>query len=116
MVGEIAEQPAAERPHQEGRGEQHCGIELLHHGVAVREEDRREIQRERRIGVEIVPFDEIADRADEDRLQPPLDIGDIEAIASGLECESVMAGLPPWGGPLSYCVGIQAVFPNSTGS
>ena len=85
MVGEVAEQPAAERAHQEGRGEQHGGVELLHHGIAVREEGRREIQRERRIGVEIVPFDEIADRADEDRLDPPLDIGEVELIASGLE-------------------------------
>ncbi|MHC2257627.1 hypothetical protein ACVILK_007319 [Bradyrhizobium embrapense] len=83
-VGNEAEQPAAERSHQEGGGEQHGGIELLHHRIAVREERRREIQCERRVGVEIVPFDEIADRTDEDRLDPPLDVMDVEMIARGL--------------------------------
>ena len=68
FVGEIAEQPAAERAHQEGGGEQHGRIELLHDGIAVRKEGRCEIQRESGVGVEVVPFDEIAHRADEDRL------------------------------------------------
>jgi hypothetical protein len=37
-------------------------------------------QRECRIGVEIVPLDQIADRADEDRLDPPPDVGDVQMI------------------------------------
>ncbi len=58
--------------------------ELLHHRVAVRKERRREVKRERRIGVEIIPFDEIADRADEDRLDPTLHVGEIEMISPRL--------------------------------
>jgi hypothetical protein len=84
-VGDEAEQPAAERAHQECRREQHRGVELLHHGIAVRKERRRKIQRERGVGVEIVPFDEIADRADEDRLDPPLHVLDVEMIVGGLD-------------------------------
>src|SRR6202020_2219531 len=80
MVGDIAEQPAAQRAHQEGRGEQHGGIELLHHRIAVWEEGRSEVQCERRIGVKVVPLDEIADRTDEDRLYPALDVMDIEMV------------------------------------
>ena len=80
-VGDEAEQPAAERPHQEGGGEQHRRVELLHHRIGVREERGREIQRESGVGVEIVPFDEIADRADENRLDAPLDIADVDVVA-----------------------------------
>src|ERR1700722_8144559 len=80
MVGDIAEQPAAQRAHQEGRSEQHGGIELLHHRIAVWEEGRSEVQCERRIGVKVVPLDEIADRTDEDRLHPALDVMDIEMV------------------------------------
>jgi hypothetical protein len=77
-VGDVAEQPAAERPHQEGRGEQHGGVELLHHRVALRKERQREVERERGIRVKVVPLDEIADRADEDRLDPALHVGEVE--------------------------------------
>jgi hypothetical protein len=83
-VRDVAEQPAAERPHQEGRCEQHSGVELLHHRVAVRKEGRREVERERRVGVEVIPFDEIADRADEDRLDPAFHVGDIDMIGPWL--------------------------------
>jgi hypothetical protein len=83
-VGNEAEQPAAQRTHQERGGEQHGSIELLHHGIAVWKECGRKVQRERRIGVEIVPFDQIADRADEDRLDPAFDVEDIEMLAPGL--------------------------------
>ena len=78
MVGQVAEHPAAERPHQEAGREQHGGVELLRHGIAAREERAREIQRERRVGVEIEPLDEIADRADEDRLEAAAYVGKVE--------------------------------------
>src|SRR6202011_3518489 len=68
--------------HQEGRGEQHRRIELLYDGIAVRKECRREVKRERRVGVEIIPFDEIADRADEDRLDPAFHVGEINMVVN----------------------------------
>src|ERR1700722_5586271 len=80
MVGDIAEQPAAERAHEERCSKKHRGVELLHHRVAVREEGRGEIQRERRIGVKIVPLDEIADGADKDGLYPAFDVMNIETV------------------------------------
>jgi hypothetical protein len=83
-VGDVSEQPAAEGTHQEGRGEQHGGIELLHHRIAVRKECRREVQRKRRVGVEIIPFDEIADRTDEYRLDPAPHVGSIDVVACEL--------------------------------
>jgi hypothetical protein len=55
-------------------------IELLHDGVGVREEGRREIQREGGVGVEVVPFDEIAHRADEDRLDPPPGVVELDRV------------------------------------
>src|SRR6185312_17275923 len=64
---------------------QYRGVELLHDRIAVREECRREIQRKRGVGVEIVPLDQIADRADEDRLEPPLHVLDVEMIVGGLD-------------------------------
>ena len=80
MVGDIAEQPATEGTHQKGSGEQHGCVELLHHRIAVGEEGRRKIQRERGIGIEVVPFDEIANGADEDGLDPALDVVNVEAV------------------------------------
>ena len=67
MVGEVAEQPAADRPHDEAEREEDRGVELLDDRVAAGEERAGEIEREGRVGVEVVPLDEVADRADEDR-------------------------------------------------
>src|ERR1700731_8798 len=86
MVGDIAEQPAALRAHQESCGEQHRGVELLHHRIAIWEKGGREVQRERRIGVKIVPLDKIADGADENRLHPALDVMDIEMVVGAQTC------------------------------
>ena len=61
MVGQIAEQPSAQRTHQEPRREEQRGIELLHHWVGIREEGAREVEREGRISIKVVPFDQIAD-------------------------------------------------------
>lgn len=115
-VGDEAEQPAAERPHQEGGGEQHGGIELLHHRVAVGKERRREIQREGGVGVEIIPFDEIADRTDEDRLDPAFDVGEIEMIGhrlQGFRVSSVKPDLPAAG--QAGC-DLSPPYPNSIGN
>jgi hypothetical protein len=84
MVGEVAEEPAAERTHQEGRREHHGGVQLLHDRVVAGEEGRGEVERECRIGVEVVPLDEIADGTDEDRLDPPFRVGDVEMLGGRL--------------------------------
>ena len=83
-IRDETEQPTAQWPHQEGCRKQHGSVELLHHRIAVREECRREIERERRIGVEIIPLDEIADRADEDCPDPAFHIGDVEMSATSI--------------------------------
>ncbi len=79
-VGEIAEQRAAERAHEKCRGEEGGRRELLRERIGLRKEGAGEIERKRRIGVNIIPFDQIAGRADQDRFGPPADVGRIEAI------------------------------------
>src|SRR5690349_1305330 len=79
----MSEQPAAEWAHQETGGEQHGGVELRDHRIAVREEQMREIKRERRVGIEVVPLDQIADGADENRLQAATYVGRIERLVRG---------------------------------
>jgi hypothetical protein len=78
LIGEITEQPSAQWPYEKTRREQQRGVELLHHGIGVREEGSGEIERKRRIGVEVVPLDQIADRADEDRLDAAPHVGEVE--------------------------------------
>ena len=58
--------PAAHRADEEAEREDSGRVELLHHGVAVGEERLREVQREGRVDVEVVPLDEVAHRAAED--------------------------------------------------
>jgi len=59
-IGDPAEQPAAERPHEEPGREHARGVEQLGRAVAGREERAGEIQRGEGIDVEVVPFDQIA--------------------------------------------------------
>src|SRR6185295_18154078 len=80
--------------------------ELLHDRIALRKECRREIQRECGVGVEIVPLDQVADRADEDRLDAPLDIADVEMVGCRRLYDLIGHGLPL----------DQLAFPNSIGS
>jgi hypothetical protein len=61
MVGEMAEQPAAERAHQKSGREQQSRIELLHDRIVTGEKRIREVERERRVSVEVIPLDQIAD-------------------------------------------------------
>ncbi len=60
-IGIPAEQPAADRPHEETEREDSGGVELLDDGVAFREEGAGEIEGEGGIGVPVVPFDQVAD-------------------------------------------------------
>ncbi len=80
VVREMSKQPASDRTHQESGREQHRYVELLHHDVLTREEGTGEIERESGIGVEIEPFDQVADGADEDRLEPSPHVGEVEAL------------------------------------
>jgi hypothetical protein len=71
IFGKLAEHPPTQRPHQETRSKQDRGIELLHNRIAVGKERSGKIKREGRKSVKVVSFDQIADRADEDRLDAP---------------------------------------------
>src|SRR5437868_272153 len=114
-IGDETEQPAAQRPHQEGCRKQHGSVELLHHWIAVWEECRREVKRERRIGVEIIPFDEIADRADEDRLHTALDVVTVEMLATRID-RLIAHNRPPAGGLLSLWVKFRPAFRIASGA
>ena len=80
VIAQVAEQPATNRAHEETDREEDGGVQLLDDGIAAGEERRGEVQRERGIGIEIVPFDQVADRSDEDRPHPAADIGQICTI------------------------------------
>jgi hypothetical protein len=86
----MAEQPSPEWTHQEPGGEQDGGVQLLHNEILGGEEMRREIEREGGVGVKIVPFDEIADRTDEDRPEAPANVGAYEV----LRCRCHHTGAP----------------------
>ena len=74
----MAEEPAAERAYQEADGKEGRRIELLDDRVVRGKEGAGEIEGEGSEGIKIVPFDEIADGPDEDRLQPAAHIREIE--------------------------------------
>jgi hypothetical protein len=57
----VSEHPAAEWAHDKARRKQQGCVELLHDRIGIREELASEIEREGCVGVEIVPFDQIAD-------------------------------------------------------
>ena len=78
MIGEMAEQPAADRTHDEAEREQDRGVQLLDDRIGARKERAGEIEREGGVGVEVVPLDQIADRPDEDRRQPAAHVGELE--------------------------------------
>src|SRR5215470_4212771 len=61
-VGDPAEQPAAERPHEEADRKDSCGGEELTGRIAGWEKSGGKIDGRESIGVEIIPFDEIARR------------------------------------------------------
>ncbi len=65
-VGQIAEKQAADRPHEEGYGKERRGGQLLRHRIGLGEERAGEIERESRIGIDVIPFDEVAHRTGQD--------------------------------------------------
>ena len=75
VVGKVAENQPADRPHDEADGEQDRGIELLNNRIVTWEKRVGEIQREGRIRVKVVPLDQVADRPDEDGLDTPAHVG-----------------------------------------
>src|SRR4051812_33257357 len=76
----MAEQPAADRAHDEPEREQDGGVQLLDDRVVAGKERAREVQREGRVGIEVVPLDEIADRADENRGDAPANVGELQGV------------------------------------
>jgi hypothetical protein len=54
-----AEEPRADRTHEEGEREREVRIDLRLGGILGVEEVAREVRRERRVDVEVVPFDEV---------------------------------------------------------
>jgi hypothetical protein len=85
MVGEVPEQPAADRPHHEAGSKQQRGVQLLHNRIVAGEERLGEIERKGRIRVKVVPLDQIADGPDEYRFQPAPDVGQANRIGSHRE-------------------------------
>ena len=77
----MAEQPAANRTHHEADREQDGGIQLLNDRVAAGKEGRGKIQRKCRVGIEVIPLDQIADRPDENRPYPAGDVGEVRFAA-----------------------------------
>ncbi len=75
-IGDMPEQPAAERAHQEAHGEDRRRVEQLRRLALGGEERLGEVQSEGGVGVEVEPLDEVARRADEDGLQASRRIGD----------------------------------------
>src|SRR5579859_7811622 len=67
----MAEQPAADRADQIGGREEGPGGDLLGGGVSLGKEGGREIEGEGRIAIDVEPFDQIADRTDENRSYAP---------------------------------------------
>ena len=76
------------------------GVQLLDDRIAAGEERAGEIEREGGVGVEVVPLDEVADRADEDRLQPAPHVGDVESVLrrSRVHGQGSPSSAPAWGG------------------
>ena len=68
MIGHVPEQPSANRPNDEATGKQHRCVQLLDDRIGARKEGRGEVQGKGGVGVEVVPLDEVANRADENRL------------------------------------------------
>ncbi|MNL07836.1 hypothetical protein D3C87_1285290 [compost metagenome] len=66
-VRDAAEQPAADRSHQEAGGKHARSVQQLGGRVGFREERRREIDGAERVDIEIEPFDEVAGRSGNNR-------------------------------------------------
>src|SRR6185436_18733388 len=92
MIGKMAEQPAANRPDDEAKGKQNGRVQLLNDRISARKKRIREVEGKRGVSVEVVPLDEIANRAHEDRAQSTADIGEVERFVGGLRTGGEGAG------------------------
>src|SRR5262245_10614285 len=90
MVGKVPEQPAPDRSHNKAYGKQNRGVELLHDRIIAGKERAREVEREGGEGIEVIPFHQVAHRADEDGLEPPADISSLVEmiLAKHARCRS----------------------------
>jgi hypothetical protein len=80
VVGEVSEQPAADRPHHEADSKQDRSVQLLQNRVFAGEERIGEIERKRGVRIKVVPLDQISDGSNKDRLQAAADVGQAERI------------------------------------
>src|SRR5207247_638626 len=80
MVGQVSEQPAADRARDEADRKQDGRIQLLYDGIVARKERSRKVERKGRVDIEVIPLDQIAHRADKYRLQAALDIGKPQSV------------------------------------
>src|SRR5439155_19906085 len=80
MIGEMPEEPAADRPHDEADRKQNGRIQLLYDGIVARKKRSGEVESKCRIDVEVIRFDEIADGTNEDGYQPALYIRKTQAV------------------------------------
>src|SRR5437773_8482466 len=80
MVGQVSEQPAADRTHDEADRKQNGSIQLLDDGIVAWKKRSCKVERKCRVDIEVIPLDEIAHRADEDRLQAALNIGKPQTV------------------------------------
>ena len=69
-VGKAAHHPCADRAHDEADGKDCGGVQKLRGGVGLREKDRGEINGKGGVSEPVIPFDQIAHRAADDRNQP----------------------------------------------
>ncbi|MNP70043.1 hypothetical protein D3C76_1662190 [compost metagenome] len=70
LVCDTAENPAANRPHEEPGGKHASGVDQLHRGVVGREKRRREVDCAEGVDVEVEPFDEVAGRGTDNGEDP----------------------------------------------
>ncbi len=77
MIGINAHHPGTDRSHDEADGEDRGRLQQLRSLVALGEEGAGEIEAEGGIDVPVEPFDQIAQRAAEDILQPVLGLTNI---------------------------------------
>src|SRR5262245_58378956 len=80
VIREMTEQPAAKRPDQESDREQHRRVQLLDDRIAAWKKRGGEIQRKGRVGVEVVPLDEIADRTDENGFEAAANVRAVDGL------------------------------------
>ncbi|MCY1227684.1 hypothetical protein D9M72_399700 [compost metagenome] len=88
-VGDGAEQPAADGPHQEAGGKHAGGVQQLRGGIGPGKERRREIDGAERIDVEVEPFDQVARRRGDDGVDALAHLFAARAAGLGGSCSEI---------------------------